>query len=77
MKRNIILLCKPCFFFRRQLARERQQKLLAEFASKQKIFMEKTLKKDLGMPRLNLRKYSLFQGNVCAVVMQLELRKDF
>ncbi|XP_058960015.2 E3 ubiquitin-protein ligase ubr3 [Pocillopora verrucosa] len=32
---------------KRQLARERQQKLLAEFASKQKIFMEKTLKKDL------------------------------
>ncbi|XP_078377169.1 E3 ubiquitin-protein ligase ubr3-like isoform X1 [Oculina patagonica] len=31
---------------RRQLARERQQKLLAEFASKQKSFMEKTLKKD-------------------------------
>ncbi|KAJ7375333.1 hypothetical protein OS493_002084 [Desmophyllum pertusum] len=31
---------------RRQLARERQQKLLAEFASKQKVFMEKTLKKD-------------------------------
>ena len=39
--------------------------------------MEKTLKKDLGMPRLNLRKYSLFQGNVCAVVLQVELRKDF
>jgi len=31
---------------RRKLARERQQKLLAEFASKQKVFMEKTMKKD-------------------------------
>lgn len=31
---------------KRQLARERQQKLLAEFASKQKLFMEKTLNKD-------------------------------
>ena len=39
--------------------------------------MEKTLKKDLGMPRLNLKKYSLFQGYVCAVVLLVELRKGF
>ncbi|XP_068671556.1 E3 ubiquitin-protein ligase ubr3-like isoform X2 [Montipora foliosa] len=32
--------------FRRKLARERQQKLLAEFASKQKSFMEKTMNKE-------------------------------
>ena len=42
------------FFSRRQLARERQQKLLAEFASKQKQFMEKTLKKDPGIHYFNL-----------------------
>jgi len=35
--------------FRRKLARERQQKLLAEFASKQKTFMEKNMPKDAGI----------------------------
>ncbi|XP_015779823.1 PREDICTED: E3 ubiquitin-protein ligase UBR3-like [Acropora digitifera] len=34
---------------RRKLARERQQKLLAEFASKQKTFMEKNMPKDAGI----------------------------
>ena len=36
-------------FYRRKLARERQQKVLAEFASKQKVFMEKTMSNDPGI----------------------------
>ena len=46
LAREITPFCPSC---RRQLARERQQKLLAEFASKQKSFMEKNLKKDPGI----------------------------
>ena len=41
---------RNCFlFYRRKLARERQQKVLAEFASKQKVFMEKTMSNDPGI----------------------------
>ena len=44
-----------CFlFYRRKLARERQQKVLAEFASKQKVFMEKTMSNNPGILRLAL-----------------------
>ena len=44
--RTLVFIEVRFFSHRRKRARERQQKLLAEFASKQKVFMEQALKRD-------------------------------
>lgn len=43
MQKNLLAFKLLYIFYRRRRAKERQQKLMAEFASKQKAFMQKTL----------------------------------
>ena len=42
----LLYIANLCFYSRRRKARERQQKLMADFASKQKAFMEQAMETD-------------------------------